>query len=210
MKNRSFACGAGMAIAALLAPTSAEASEFRNRQGSVTLVAAKWAEFNLPQFPVRLITADLNFRSPYLIAVGVNRVVVHDFSILGLKGNSVELEGQLAKHFGGQDHVEATLGATLRTGELRLIGTSSVNLGWTNGLSYAFEKPAYEMGTSGIRGVDTRQLQYYLGIETEFTPSSTSPVNLILKIHHRSGIYGLISPQRTGSNYLGGGIRFGF
>jgi hypothetical protein len=164
----------------------------------------------LPDLPRRLITADLEFHRPYLISLGVNKVVVQDFAILFLKGNSVELEGQLAKHFGGQDHLEATLGAVLRTGELRLFGTSSVNLGWTNGLSYAFESPAYEMGPTGVKGVDTRQLQYYLGIETEFTPYSTSPVHLILKIHHRSGIYGVISPRRTGSNYLGGGLRFDF
>jgi hypothetical protein len=47
-----------------------------------------------------------------------------------------------------------------------------------------------------------------MGLETEFTHESTPNAHFFLKLHHRSGIYGLISPRKTGSNYIGAGLRW--
>jgi hypothetical protein len=70
--------------------------------------------------------------------------------------------------------------------------------------------PQWELGPVSEgrpRGEDTRQLQFYLGPEIEFTPQPRSRFHLLLRVHHRSGGYGVISPLGTGSNYLSLGLR---
>ena len=185
----------------------------RQRVWYASLIGAQWGEVRLPQFPIKAVTGDIPFRQSYLAAAGIGRVIVPRFDIpipftgVGLVGNSLEIEGQVVRHFGLQEHWEGTAALVLRTGELRLWGGASLNIGWANGLSYAFSDPKYEFGPGGVRGVDSRRLQYYMGLEAEFTLSQLPNVHLLAKLHHRSGIYGVISPRRTGSNFIGGGLR---
>ena len=198
------------------APAIAQASTQRSRDSFGSLYASKWVDTSLPAFPVNLVTGNLRFRKPYFIAAGVNRVLVRNFAVgvpltgIVLRGNSLELEGQLVKHFGGQDHVEATIALPARSGEIGLFSGASVNFALANGVSYALSRPDFEQGPGGVRGQGSRHLQYYLGLEAEFSPSRASRLHLVAKLHHRSGIYGLISPRRTGSNFLGAGVRFDF
>lgn len=205
-----------IALLATAAPAFAQESTQRSRDGFGSLYASKWADTSLPAFPVKLVTGDLGFEDPYFVAVGINRVLVRDFTIgiplsgIALRRNSLEFEGQLVRHFGGQDHVEATAAIVARSGEVGLFSGTSVNFALANGLSYAFSRPDFERGRGGVRGEGSRHLQYYLGVEAEFTPSRASRLHLVAKLHHRSGIYGLISPRRTGSNFFGGGVRFDF
>jgi hypothetical protein len=49
-----------------------------------------------------------------------------------------------------------------------------------------------------------------MAFETAFTPKSNRNLSAFLRLHHRSGIYGVISPRRTGSNYVGAGLRWTF
>lgn len=188
----------------------------RARSGFVSVYASKWADTSLPRFPIDLVTGKLDFERPVFVGLGVNRVLISDFAVpipltgASLRRNSLELEGQLLKHFRGQDHVEATAAIVARTGELGLFGRTSINFALANGLSYAFSRPDYERGPGGVRGEGSRRLQYHIGFEAELTPSRDLPIHLVAKLHHRSGIYGLISPRRTGSNFLGGGVRIDF
>lgn len=205
-----------LALLANATPAIAQPDTQRSREGFGSLYASKWVDTSLPAFPVNLVTGDLRFRKPYFLAAGVNRVLVRDFDVaipltgIVLRENSLELEGQLVKHFGGQDHVEATAAIVARSGEVGLFSGTSVNFALANGLSYAFGRPDFEQGPGGVRGRGSRHLQYHLGLEAEFSPSRASRLHLVAKLHHRSGIYGLISPRRTGSNFLGGGVRFDF
>jgi hypothetical protein len=56
--------------------------------------------------------------------------------------------------------------------------------------------------------VETRRLQYHMMLEIEFGRGAW-PLRPFLRLHHRSGIYGVISPQETGSNFVGAGLRIG-
>jgi hypothetical protein len=188
----------------------------RQRTFHLSGYLSHWVNSNLPPFLYNAATGKLTFADAYFAAVGGATVVVPRFDLIlpgtsfGLRGNSIEIEAQGVKHFGFQDHVEGTIAAVVRSGEVPLFGGLSVNVAWGNGFSYAFSDPDYEKGPDSIRGVDTRRLQYYMGFETEFTHASEPDIHLVAKLHHRSGIYGVISPQRTGSNYIGAGIRFDF
>jgi hypothetical protein len=189
----------------------------RDRAWFATIIGAKWVDTRLPSLPYNAVTGKLRFTDAYLVSGSVSRVLLPNFAIpipgtgTRLIGNSIELEAQLAEHFGKENTEEGVLAVAVRTGQIPLWSSGvAVNLAWANGLSYAFSRPAYEEGPGGARGVGSRQLQYYMGIESEWTAAAAPRIHFVSQLHHRSGVYGLISPQKTGSNYLGGGLRFDF
>jgi len=102
---------------------------------------------------------------------------------------------------------EAVLSANLRydlaTNPLCLSGIS-----FGNGLSYATKKPEYEKEIT--LNDKTSRLLYYMMVEMAFDLPSLSHWELVLRVHHRSGFYGLINDVRGGSNYLGLGLRYNF
>lgn len=196
----------------VLAPPAVGRAAELGRKGSVSLYGARWIESRFPQFPQNLVTGNLGYRDTYLAGI-VGSVVVLDgmsvplpFTDTRLDGFGVEVEGQLIKHYGLQHHLEAASAAVIRTPDLSLFGGLAMNGAWGAGFSYAFRDPEYELGRGGLRGVDTVRLQFHMELEAEFGFGS-SPVHLFTRLHHRSGAYGVVSPQKTGSNYLGAGIR---
>lgn len=54
----------------------------------------------------------------------------------------------------------------------------------------------------------TIQFQYYMAFELEYAAPQWERVSVIARLHHRSGIYGLVSPSTTGSNFFGAGLRW--
>lgn len=183
------------------------ARDGRDRTGHLTGFVLAKADSRLQRVPDRLVTGRLDFERAYLGSIAASRVLIPRFTLLG-RGNSLEIEGQFAQHFGNQDNAEATAALVLRSGQLGVFGGVSINGAWGNGVSYAFSNPRQERGDGGIRGVDTEKFQYHMSFETEITDASAPDIHLVLRLHHRSGVYGLISSDRTGSNYLGAGLRF--
>ena len=220
VKSGSLGAGAlGLAILTAMWTSPAAAGDLlfaRERTWFATVTGAQWAETRLPLLPYNIVTGNLHISDTYLVSASVNTVVVPDFAIplpltdLRFIGNSVEIEGKIVQHFGLDDNTEAALAIVLRSGEIPLWENASVNVAWANGLSYAFTAPEFEKGTGGVRGVDTIPLQYYLGLESEWTLDTRNHWHFVTMLHHRSGIYGLISPRKTGSNYIGAGLRFDF
>ena len=181
---------------------------------SLAVYAGRWTNSRLPTFPYNLVTGRLTTENAQIYGALANWRFV-DFSLplpgaARLDGFSLELEAGLFKHGGRQDHVEGTAALVLRSGQIPLFSGLSFNLAMGNGLSYAFSRPAFEFGPTGVRGVDSRQLQYHMSFEAAFSHENLSQFELFARLHHRSGIYGVISPRRTGSNYIGGGLRFWF
>ena len=187
-------------------------TSFRDRQWHVSIFGDKWAESSLPAFPKNVVTGNIKLKDATFLGAEVAHVIVPKFDIpffgYTLPGNSVELAGQIIKHSGLQSHYESTASIVIRSGEVHVLDRLSFNLAWANGISYAFSKPAYEKGADGQRGINSKKWQYYMGIESEFTHASIPNVHLVLNLHHRSGIYGIISPRKTGSNYIGLGLRW--
>ena len=181
------------------------------RRYHISLYRAKWAEMNLPSFPMRIVTFDIPMRPAYFVSLGGAYVLVPDFSLpLGLfdiDGCDLELDGQVLKHFGLQSHVEGSFALVFRTGDADFWNLLHMNFAVGEGLSLAFARPMYEKGPGGQRGLGSRRFQNHLLFELEFTSPSASFFHLVFRLHHRSGIYGVISPQKTGSNYLGIGVR---
>ncbi len=73
-----------------------------------------------------------------------------------------------------------------------------------NGLSWATSTPELE---EKFEAEGTERLLYYLNLEATFSPPSTDRWAIILRIHHRSGVFGLFGVD-GGSNTLSLGMRF--
>lgn len=200
----------GLLVAAFGGGAMAVASaQSRERAWHVTGYVSRWVNTDLLDVPARTITGNLSFSDTNFAGAALSRVVVPSFTIplpftdIAFRGNRIELEGQVLRHFGGQSHWEGTLALMLRTGQIPLAGGLSVNLAVGEGLSYASERPRFE-GAVDVR--PTRFLNY-LVFETEFSHESMPGVSLVARLHHRSGVFGLIAPRKSGSNFIGAGIR---
>lgn len=78
-----------------------------------------------------------------------------------------------------------------------------------DGLSYVSQVPEVEVYTTDVGG--TSQLLNYLMLEMTLALPSLPYLQLVGRIHHRSGIFGLFGDaQESGSNTVGLGIRWHF
>jgi hypothetical protein len=121
-----------------------------------------------------------------------------------------EWEVQLTKHEGIQDNFASHLALLLRTHDVTLLSPLLFNVAFGMGPSYAFSKPTYEDGPDGEPNQGEHQLQNYVTFELELGLESLPKWKLATRIHHRSGLYGLIAPRRVGSNFFALGIRYDF
>ncbi len=115
-----------------------------------------------------------------------------------------ELEGQIVKYYVKQDHWEFNAAFVLRWQPFlwdRLLDTSFA-IG--NGLSYASEVPDLEEKEH----VNSTQLLHFLMIELTFALPDYPEWNLITRIHHRSGIWGIFDKVKGGTNAIGLGIKY--
>jgi hypothetical protein len=192
------------ALLGLLGTASALA-QTENRTIHGTAYVSRWLNTDLTELPANAINGDLSLRNANFFAASVAAVVVRDFT-LGFSGNRLEVEGQVVKHFGQQDHVEGVVSLVYRTPDIHVGGGLAVNFAFGEGMSYAFDTPAIE----GHGKVKAHRLLNYLSFETEITHASLPGWSLVPRLHHRSGIWGLIAPKYAGSNYVGLGVRYDF
>ncbi|MCB5174066.1 hypothetical protein [Microvirga lenta] len=195
-----------LASLGLAGPTAAQSPE---RMWHVTGYASRWANTDLLDVPERSFRGNLTFEDANFVGAGLARVIVPSFSIpvpgtdFAFRGNRIEIEGQVLRHFGSQSHWEGTVAIMFRTGQIPLFGGLSVNFAVGEGLSYASERPALE----GSFRVEPTRFLNYLAFEAEFSHASLPGVYFVPRIHHRSGIFGVIAPRESGSNFIGAGLR---
>jgi hypothetical protein len=84
---------------------------------------------------------------------------------------------------------------------------TSVAIG--EGLSYASRVPEVEIGSSTRGGDSKRVLNYLMGEITVAHPAYPE-IQLVGRIHHRSGAYGAFGAGNAGSNTVGVGLRYHF
>lgn len=84
------------------------------------------------------------------------------------------------------------------------------------GFSYATKVPAYEKDPHGVlhgpehKMHDAAHFLNYLMLELDFTRPEIAPWRVFLRIHHRSGVFGLFNNVDGGSNFICGGARYPF
>lgn len=163
--------------------------------------------------PADLLTGQISFENAQFTSVIVSAPLAA-FSVplpggkRRLDGFEVSAEMQVLKHFSLESSWEMTGALVLRSGEIPLGRRASFNLAWGNGLSYAFSPPRLELGPGRLPGADTPQLLWHMSAEAEFAAAASPGYSGFMRIHHRSGVFGLIAPEWSGSNYLGIGLRY--
>ena len=177
----------------LFFPQTSEAKE----DWAVTVYGASqlrgdiWSTFYSPDFDT----------SYYFLALAVSRKV-YSFS----KHLDLELEGQGVKHMGGQHHWEFNGLFALRWLTFPWNKYIDTTLAIGDGLSYAARTPKIEEEIHE----NTSQLLSYLMLEMTFALPKTPKWNLVFRLHHRSGIFGLFDGIEGASNAFGIGLKYKF
>jgi hypothetical protein len=117
-----------------------------------------------------------------------------------------EVEGQLARHFGDQNHWEfnaAWLARWMRFPWDRFVDTRTA-LGV--GVSWASEIPVVEPRAKLDTG-ESRRFLGYVAVEIEVAPPRESDWSGFVRLHHRSDAFGLFHDERGGSNFITLGVR---
>jgi hypothetical protein len=119
-----------------------------------------------------------------------------------------EWEVQGVKHWGFQSHWEFNALVALRWRSFPWNELVRTSFAIGNGLSWATEVPALELASHTNEGAT--QLLNYLLLEWTLGLPSLLEWDLVLRIHHRSGIYGLFDGVNGGSNVLALGLKYRF
>lgn len=117
-----------------------------------------------------------------------------------------ELEAQAVKHFGRQNHWELNGLFILRWLPFPWDAHMDTSLALGEGISHALDVPDVE----AIGRPDTPKTLNYLLFELTFSPPESPDMAFVLRLHHRSGLFGLFDGKRDASNAIVAGVRFAF
>lgn len=143
----------------------------------------------------------LDFQDATLVAVAYGQVFAEPSRHLRW-----ELEGNVAQWFGDQDHQEINGLVILRWLTFPWNRFLPTTFGFGNGLSYATSPPDLEEAFHPDTG--TSQLLYHIAVEFSFALPRAKHWSMILRVHHRSGVFGLFDDVDGGSNVLCLGLRY--
>lgn len=184
-------------------------SHIREREGvAVAIYGTQIVNGGLIAFPGNLIRGNFGAGQSLHLAISkpLGRIVLQNDRNF-FDGFTVEGEAQFVKHFGVEEHVEATLSFVVRSREIRLGRRASFNLAIANGLSYAFSPPRIE--PKRTPGVNPSQLLYHIGFEAELSLAAAPGWSALVRLHHRSEAFGTFGPD-TSTNRFGLGVRYRF
>lgn len=112
-----------------------------------------------------------------------------------------EVEGQVVRHFGDQDHWEFNLPIIGRWEAFPWNEVVDTSLAFGVGPSYASEKPKVEVANDG----ESHRLLVYWMMEFEGGPPDKG-WSAIFRLHHRSGAFGFVADE-GGSNAIVIGLK---
>lgn len=121
------------------------------------------------------------------------------------KAARTEMEGQVVRHFGIQDHWEFNALGIIRRTALPWEGMLDMSVAGGLGLSYATELPDAEIEFEG----DTERLLVYWMLELEAAVPRIDDWHILTRLHHRSAAYGQFGDGGR-ANVLAVGLRHRF
>ncbi len=184
------------------------------RRAEWTLYAGQGVDANLTSLPKQVLGGKIKWEPSYFTAVGYAEPVslpgwaTAGLGSVGIKEPTAVVEVMGVQHRGRQTNFEADLAFVLRTGFAHF-GPARVRAGVGIGVSYAFGNPSYEDGPEFDRSRRYR-FQNYNALELEAGLDQYPNTSLVTRVHHRSGLYGLVAPRQVGSNFLTVAVRHRF
>ena len=147
-------------------------------------------------------TFNFKFENAYFIDLALSRrlYTFRDYC-------NIEIEGQIAKHFGDQDHWEFNGVGYIRWLVFPWDAYLDTSFAAGAGVSYATSVP--EIEAKNHDDVAARFLGALM-FELAFSPPCVPQWGLVIRLHHRSGAGGVFSGVSGGSNAWAMGIRYSF
>ncbi len=171
------------------------AQERAGRDTTVFLYGARWTDNRW----VDILRGQTEFDDSYLGAVGVAQTLRRFSEDLLL-----EAEVSLVRHWGEQDHFELNGALNLRWSRFPWDRWVDTSFAYGLGPSYAFTEPAVEARPDRPA---SRGLVFMVTELTFAPPQADGRWAGLLRIHHRSGAFDLVS-EASGSNFIATGIRY--
>jgi hypothetical protein len=167
------------------------------RDWALTLYFGRLTDSDLTQTAV----FNFKFEDAYFIDAGLSRRLYTYRNYFNL-----EVEGQIAKHFGDQDQWEFDLVSYFRWLLFPWDEYWNTSFAAGAGLSYATSVPKIEAKNYD----DTAQFLGALMFEFAFSLPQVPEWKLVTGIHHRSGAFGLFNGVHGASNAWTVGLRYSF
>ncbi|MBW2355547.1 MAG: hypothetical protein JRF23_02040 [Deltaproteobacteria bacterium] len=140
---------------------------------------------------------EARYEDSHLVGLGLSRKIGTYKDLIGF-----EVEGQAVKHFGDQDNEELNALIVARWLPFPWDRFLDTSFAVGEGVSYATTDPSLEN-----KG---QQWLNYILLELAFAAPSRPQWEAVIRVHHRSGVFGLYNGVRDASNALGVGIRYRF
>lgn len=151
------------------------------------------------------LTFNAKYEDSYVAVLAVARKI-YTFKNIPL---DIEMEGQVGKHFGEQNHFEVNVAPVFRWKSFPWDRHIDTSFAAGAGLSYAFERPDIEENSVG-KNHSSPKLLGYLMLEFAFALPDHPQWSFVTRVHHRSGANGLFDGRLDASNGIGLGIKYTF
>jgi len=140
----------------------------------------------------------------YSHRLGTLNELLGEFAV-GSFGNyfAIEAEGGIAGRFGDESLGEGWVGLYLRYDGLPWNDIVYTTFASNIGLSILTEVSEFELSREG----KATELLHYFSPELTFADPENKNLELVLRVHHRSGIFGVFDGISTGSTFISTGIR---
>ena len=129
---------------------------------------------------------------------------------LGQMGDDFTIEGEVGTsvRFGDERLGEGWAALYLRYDGLPWNDAVYTTIGVNTGVSYLTDISEFERGRDSEGRAS--KLLHYMGPELTFADPDNKDLELVLRYHHRSGVFGLFDDVVSGSTFLSAGIRVRF
>ncbi len=152
------------------------------------------------------LTFNAKYEDAYIAVLSLAKRI-HSFKKLPV---DFEMEGQVGKHFGDQNHFEVNaVPVVFRWKNFPWDTYVDTSVAVGAGVSYAFEKPDIEENSVG-KDKSSPKLLGYLMLEFAFSLPDKPQWSFVTRVHHRSGANGLFDGRLDASNGIGLGIKYIF
>jgi len=184
-----------VAVALASLTSLAQPTDVKKPKGFAITVYAGLLTGNDWQEP--LIGESIKFEDSWLIALAGSKELGRVFDHL-----VIELEGQVVRHLGDQDHWEFNVPIVFRWEKFPWDNVVDTSLAYGVGPSYATKVPPEEVARKG----DSQRWLVYWMFEIELGLPQSEKWSAIARIHHRSGAWGVVADE-GGSNIWALGLK---
>ncbi len=179
-------------------PFTAATAADAERDWALTLYSGRLTDSGIGE----TATFNFKFENAYFIDLALSRrlYTFRDYC-------NIEIEGQIAKHFGDQDHWEFNVVPYFRWLVFPWDAHLDTSFAAGAGVSYATSVPEIEAKNhDNVAGRFLGALMFELAL----SPPRVPQWGLVIRLHHRSGASGVFSGVSGGSNAWAMGIRYSF